>query len=155
MQLYFLRHADAATLAETDDERPISAKGVEQAKKVARFCEARGVTGIRILTSPLLRARQTAEIVAKHLGAKMQEVPWLACGMRPQEALDRLREIPRKEAVMLVGHEPDFSGLVSHLLAVPDAEHIEIRKASLTLLNVDALEPGGARLDFLVPCRLM
>ena len=154
MELYLLRHADADTIAETDDARPISEKGEAQSRKVARFCEAHGLEGMRVLTSPLRRAHETADIVARHLGAELQVAPWLKCGMRPQMALEHLRERAEK-AVMLVGHEPDFSALAAYLLGMPSGEQIEIRKASLTRLTVSALEMGGARLDFSVPCRLM
>lgn len=155
MELYFLRHADADTIAETDDARPISEKGVGQARKVARFCEAREMEKLRVLASPVRRAHETAEIVARHIGAKLQVAPWLKCGMRPQAALEHLHEYAEEAAVMLVGHEPDFSALVAHLLGMPSGERIEIRKASLTRLTVYALEPDGARLDFSVPCRFM
>ena len=155
MELYLLRHADADTVAETDDERALSEKGESQAKKVARLCEAQSLTRVRILASPVRRALQTADIVARHLNLELTVVPWLACGMRPQKALDELREYADEKAVMFVGHEPDFSTLAAHLLGMPSSAQIEIRKASLTLLAVQSLEKGGARLDFCVPCRLM
>lgn len=155
MELYLLRHADADTIAETDDARPISEKGVGQARKVARFCEAREMEKVRVLTSPLRRTHETAEIVARHLGAELLVVPWLKSGMRPQDALERLREYAEEKAVMLVGHEPDLSALIACLLGMASGDRIEIRKASLTRLTLDALEAGGARLDFSVPCRFM
>lgn len=155
MELYLLRHADADTIAETDEARPLSEKGVSQAKRVARFCDTHDLTRLRVLTSPVLRAHQTAEIVAMHLGVELSVAPWLSCGMRPQTALDQLREYAGEKAVMIVGHEPDFSGLAAHLLGMASGLQIEIRKASLTRLSVEALDKGGARLDFCVPCRLM
>ena len=155
MELYLLRHADADTIAETDDERALSEKGESQAKKVARLCEAQGLAGVRMLSSPVRRALQTADIVARHLQVELTVVPWLACGMRPQKALNELQEYADEKAVVIVGHEPDFSALAAHLLGMPSGAQIEIRKASLTLLAVQSLENGGARLDFCVPCRLM
>ena len=56
MLLYLLRHADADTPAPSDDARPLSEKGIDQAKKVARFCEAHDMQLSLILTSPLRRA---------------------------------------------------------------------------------------------------
>ncbi len=155
MELYLLRHADADTFAETDEMRPLSEKGESQAKKVARFCDTHDLAKVRIFTSPVLRALQTAEIVAKYLRLEISVAPWLACGMRPDTALEHLREYADAKAVMIVGHEPDFSGLVAHLVGMPSGAQIEIRKASLTRLTVESLEKSGARLDFSVPCRLM
>lgn len=155
MELYLLRHADADTLADTDDERALSEKGEAQAKKVARFCDANGFTGMRIFASPLRRTQQTGAIVAKHLRAEMRTAPWLAAGMRPAVALEHLLEYAAENSVMLVGHEPDFSALAAHLLGMSSGVQIDIRKASLTRLTVESLEKGGARLDFCVPSRLM
>ena len=155
MELYLLRHADADTIAATDDARPLSLKGEGQGKKVARFCEATAIAPARVLTSPVLRALQTAEIVAAHLGLVIETAPWLACGMRPAEAMTRLRDLAGESSVMLVGHEPDFSSLAAFLLGLPSSEHVEIRKASLTKFAVTGLKKGGARLDFSLPCRLM
>lgn len=155
MELYLLRHVDADTVAETDDARPISEKGEGQGEKVARFCESHGLARMRVLSSPVLRARQTAEIVVAHLGLELEVAPWLSCGMRPAEAMQHLQEYAGETAVMIVGHEPDFSTLAAFLLGMASGEQIEIRKASLTGMTVTSLEKGGARLDFSVPCRLM
>jgi phosphohistidine phosphatase len=155
MQLYLLRHADADTPAASDEARTLSDKGEAQAKKVARFCEAHDISVSPILTSPVRRALQTAEIVAHHLRAELITAPWLACGMRPQLALDELKKFRAKESVMIVGHEPDFSTLVAHLIGLSSGSQIQIRKASLTLIDVETLEKGGGRLELCVPCRLM
>ena len=155
MQLYLLRHADADTIAETDEARALSEKGESQARKVGRFCSGHDLTGMRILSSPLRRAHQTAEIVARQLRTDFVIAPWLAAGIQPVAALERLRAFSEEAAVMIVGHEPDFSSLATHLLGLMSGARLEIRKASLTRLTVDAFEKGGARLDFFIPCRLM
>lgn len=155
MKLYLLRHADAEAIAETDSARPLSQKGRRQGARVARFCESHGLTRMRMLTSPARRAEQTADIVAAHLGLEREIAPWLACGMRPAEAVRRLREHADEAAVLLVGHEPDLGSLAAFLLGLPAGDRIAIRKASLTGMTVSALQEGGARLEFLVPCRWM
>jgi len=155
MQLFLLRHADADTVAARDEDRALSDKGEAQAKKVGRFCEAHEVCVFAVLTSPVRRARQTAEIVANHLRADLIASPWLACGMRPQLALDELKIFRAKQAVMIVGHEPDFSSLVAHLIGLPSGSQIQIRKASLTLIDIETLEKGGGRLEYCLPCKLM
>ena len=155
MQLFLLRHADADTIAATDDARRLSEKGLDQARKVASFCKSHGLETSMILTSPVRRAHETAMIVSEHLGAELLVQPWLACGMHPQTALDELAAFRSQVSVMIVGHEPDFSQLCAHLLGLPSSALIHIRKASLTHLDVATLRPGTARLEFSIPCRLM
>lgn len=155
MNLYLLRHADANTVADTDDERPLSEKGVAQAKKVGRFCADRGLEIAIILSSPIRRAHETAVIFAKQVKAELTVVPWLACGAHPETVERELRELRDHGSIVLVGHEPDFSGIAAHLLGLPRQENIRIRKASLTLLEMDSIRAGNARLQFSVPCKLV
>lgn len=155
MFIYLLRHADADTPAPTDNARALSEKGVSQAQTVARFCEKHELRPTVIFTSPVRRARETAEIVAARLKIDIEIQRWLACGMQPEEAVKQLGASRAFESLMIVGHEPDFSRLAAHLLGLPTATAIHIRKASLTLLEVHVLKAGGATLDFALPCKLM
>lgn len=155
MDLFLLRHADADTVADTDDARRLSPKGIEQAQKVARFCEENRLIPSIVLASPVRRAHETALIVSEHLKSELFVAPWLACGMHPQVALDELATHRAQTSVMIVGHEPDFSQLAAHLLGLPSNGLIHIRKASLTQLQLTAFRPGTARLEFSIPCRLM
>ena len=155
MLLYLLRHADADTVAESDDARCLSEKGLAQAKKVARLCEAHDLQPARVLSSPVRRAHETALIVSAHLRAELEVAPWLACGMHPELALEELRDHRQHASVMIVGHEPDFSRLAAHLLGIPDGDRIAVRKASLILLDLENFRAAGAQLQFSVPCRLM
>lgn len=152
MQLYLLRHADAETVAPTDDQRFLSEKGMMQAARIARFCDAHEIRPSVILSSPLRRAHQTAQEVAGHLKATVITVRWLACGARPAGTLERLDEYKTSPSVMLVGHEPDLSELVSFLI---NAQHgsVHIRKGSLTLIDLRELKAGCGRLEFSIPAR--
>ncbi|MBV8586412.1 MAG: histidine phosphatase family protein, partial [Verrucomicrobia bacterium] len=80
--LFILRHADADTEAPTDAERSLSEKGMDQARKIGRFLRDQGVQLDHILTSPLVRARQTADLVAGELGRSdlVAYVDFLAIG---------------------------------------------------------------------------
>ncbi len=155
MLLYLLRHADANTVAETDDARFLSDKGLAQATKVSRFCEAHDLRPAILITSPVRRAHDTAFAVSNLLRVELIVARWLACGMSPETALDQLRDYAKFPSVMLVGHEPDFSLLASHLLGLPNHGHMKIRKGSLTLLDVEPLRAGAATLEYSVPCKLM
>ncbi|HWB61076.1 MAG TPA: phosphohistidine phosphatase SixA [Chthoniobacteraceae bacterium] len=156
MLLYLLRHAEAVDEAESDAVRELTEKGVTQAKKVGKFCVKNKFIPQIILTSPLKRAEQTARIVAKEI--KIAEFiidPMLSAGMQPETALDELKTYARFTSLMLVGHEPDFSLLAAHLLGIPLSESLRLRKASLTAMNLTAMRPGGAVLEFTLPPKLM
>jgi phosphohistidine phosphatase len=155
MELFLLRHADASTEAASDDARRLSEKGIVQAGRIARFCEAHVIVPALILASPVRRAHETAQIVNDVLRSELVTVRWLACGMRPETALEELRAYEKFERVMIVGHEPDFSVLIAHLLGLTSSENFHVRKGSLTHLTVGGLTPRGARLEFSIPTRLM
>jgi phosphohistidine phosphatase len=155
MLLYLLRHANADSIAESDDARTLTEKGHAQAKKVARFCAERELQPEVILSSPLPRAQETAAPIGEKAGVEVIVAPWLASGMRPETATDALREYTRFESVLLVGHEPDFSLLIAHLLGLPDHARFVVRKASLTLLEFRSPRAGAATFHFSLPCRLM
>lgn len=155
MLLYLLRHADADTPALSDEARALSDKGQAQAQKVARFCEAHQMHLSLVLTSPVRRAHETALVVAEKMRTDLILAPWLACGMHPASALEELAAYRSQGSVMLVGHEPDFSQFAAHLLGVATNTSLHIRKASLTLLELDFFRAGAGRLQFTMPCRLM
>jgi phosphohistidine phosphatase len=112
MKLFLLRHgkADWPDWNKPDDERPLTDEGKKEVATVAKFL-ARLEIEPTILTSPLPRASQTAEIAAKHLNAKIRSEP----SLRPGFGMKQLRKILENfsgKSLMLVGHEPDFSHTV-------------------------------------------
>ncbi len=155
MLLYLLRHADAEAQAESDEARQLTRKGREQAHKVARFLEAHELHLSLVLSSPLRRAHETAQAVAGQMRAELLVVPWLACGMHPEAALEELKAYRSQTSVMLVGHEPDFSQLAAHLLGLPSNAQFHVRKASLSLIDLPVLRGSAGALEFSIPCKLM
>lgn len=155
MQLYILRHADADTVAENDDDRSLSEKGILQAQRVGRFCAAHEFAPSLILTSPLRRAHQTAKIVTEHLRVELRVARWLTSGATPEGIINELRELRGHPAVMIVGHEPDLSQLVAFLIGAAKAESIRLRKGSLTHVEIFDFKAGGGRLEFSVPAKLV
>src|SRR5262245_30015213 len=153
MLLYILRHADADTVAHSDDERFLSDKGVTQSQRVARFCDAHGFKPDVIFTSPLRRAHQTAKYVADVLRSELRTVRWLSCGTQPAALLRHLKD-ENLHSAMIVGHEPDLSQFVTHIVGAAKAESIRVKKATLVHVVVQDFIPGGSRLEFLVPARL-
>lgn len=154
MKLYLLRHANADTEAEFDDNRAISPKGEKQSKRVAEFCRNHHIMPAQILASPLLRAQQTAKPVARKLGVSVETVPWLVHETAPDQIISHLAERGEVESVMLVGHEPDFGFLAASLLG-SERDAIRVRKASLLLLEISEFKVGGARLEWSLPAKLM
>ncbi len=156
MLLYFLRHADAEDEAATDFDRRLTAKGLEQADKVGKFCVRYGLVPDVIVTSPVVRAGQTAQAVSKRLDDReIVTERWLACGMSPADCFEGLAAYAKFDHVMLVGHEPDFSGVIAACLGLPDAGGLLVRKASLTAIDLPRLRAGAGRLEFTMPARLM
>ena len=152
MMLYFLRHAEAEPDHADDYHRKLTPKGVEQTEKVGKFCARNGLIPELILSSPVIRARQTAEGVAKKLGGvEILECPWIACGMAPATLINELACFAKFASLFVVGHEPDFSESIAHLTGGA----INVRKASLTLIDLPSLRAGAGELQFSVPVRLM
>ncbi len=156
MVVYFLRHADAEPDVAPDFNRQLTPKGLEQAEKVGKFLLRYGLLPEVIISSPVIRAHQTAKIVAQKLGnAAIVEGRWLACGMTPDTCLRELAAFEEKSSVLLVGHEPDFGEVISALIGLHDSNGIKVRKASLTAVDVLRIAPGHGELQFSVPVRLM
>lgn len=156
MVIYFLRHAEAEPDSGADFDRRLTPKGLEQAEKAGRFLVRYGLIPEMLLTSPVVRARQTAKIVAQKLAnAPLEECAWLACGMSPESCLSQLRNLESAASILLVGHEPDFGNAIAAMIGLPDAGALKVRKASLTAVDLCDFRTGAGQLQFVVPVRLM
>ena len=156
LTLYILRHAEAEPEARTDAERPLTSKGRDQAKAVGRFCCERELYPALILTSPLVRAQQTAKLVSKELGekAKLETAEFLSAGMNPERAFAHLNKFSDPGALMLVGHEPDLSEFIAASIGSV-SESVRLRKAGLAKLTLPETKPGVGTLDFLLTPKLL
>ncbi len=144
LRLYFLRHGKACSRAdwrEDDDLRPLTDAGETVVRAEGRAMKAMGLAPEVIVTSPLARARRTAEIVAEELGvsARVVEDRRLAPGFDA----GRLAEIVEGQAaaasLMVVGHEPDLSATVAELTG---GGRLDFKKGGLARVDV-----RGPRLD--------
>ncbi|MGI8890015.1 MAG: phosphohistidine phosphatase SixA [Chthoniobacterales bacterium] len=116
MRLYFLRHgeADWPEWEGDDDDRPLTKSGRKEMRQVGELL-ARLKTKIDVvLTSPLPRACQTADIAAEHLKVRVHEESLLAPGFSFANLATIRRKYPQ-QVLMLVGHEPDFSAVAAAL----------------------------------------
>jgi len=122
--------ADASADLKVDGERPLTALGRSRSRAVAEQLLRLGLGADRLLSSPLVRARQTAEIaVAAGLASRLELDGTLAPGGDPLPLVLASR-CPR---LMLVGHEPDLGQLACRLLGAP-AGAIQLKKAGLALI---------------------
>jgi phosphohistidine phosphatase len=147
MQLYFLRHgeADWPGWTKPDDERPLTDFGKKEVRQVAKFLSRLKVKLDSIVTSPLPRALQTAEIAAEQLKTKLGQDEALEPGFGITE-LRTVLERHRSKVLLLVGHEPDFSSVISALTGAS----LKLSKAGVALVDIDPDTEKG-RLLWLFP----
>lgn len=129
VELYLLRHADAGDPAAwngPDAARPLSSKGERQSERLGRFLAGIGFRPDAILSSPKLRASQTADIVAGQLGVPVTLDERLGGGVDEIVVDAILRDAGDLRRVVFVGHDPDFSSLVQVLCA---ARNVEMKRA--------------------------
>ena len=156
LQLHLLRHAHAGDPMKwkgPDSDRPLSEKGRLQAVRLGLFLADTGFLPDLIMSSPLVRALETARLVATPLGLPIVVTNALAAPL-DLESLERLLAgagNPRRP--LLVGHDPDFSELAAELVGVAE---LPVRKG--TLLRIDTRRPldaGSGLLRWLLPPDLL
>jgi phosphohistidine phosphatase len=155
IELYLMRHGIAADLGEggvlKDADRPLTLEGRARMRQAAAGIRELGLKFNVILTSPLLRARQTAEAVAEVLDLqhKVKIMESLAPGMAFVESAGKHAEIFLElgayqfDRALLVGHMPDISELASFLLTGNRNLNIEFKKGSICAIEVASLPPRG------------
>lgn len=157
-RIHFLRHgrADRAAFTGSDDrQRPLTGLGRERMEREAAALADLDLGLDVILTSPLVRCRQTAEIVAAALGLddELHETPLLQPGFDVDDLKQLLAEHADCGAVLLVGHEPDFSETVSRLTG---GSNLLMKKGGLARVDLFSGFPGLAGdLVWLLPPRIL
>jgi phosphohistidine phosphatase len=151
LRIHLLRHAHAGDPLKWDGPdaaRPLSRKGRRQAEALGAFLAAADVRPERIVSSPKVRARETAEIVGAALGV----APVLDDRLTADCDLDELEDVAVDTGardVMVVGHDPYLSELFSELLG---ASGLAMPKGSIASIDVRRpLRPGGGSLRWFVP----
>jgi phosphohistidine phosphatase len=142
MKIYLLRHAIAEErrVALLDEDRALSPEGGKRMRQVARSMARLKLRFEVIATSPLLRARQTADIVAQVVPRAPQ--PALLGELKPGGSMSRLIDaingiLPKaKSGVLLVGHQPDLGRLLATLIGAGNMAEFEFRKAGICCLEL-------------------
>jgi phosphohistidine phosphatase len=153
MRLYFLRHGPAVSRTEwdrPDEERPLTDEGRAVVAASARLLVRVAVTADAIVTSPLVRARQTAEIAAAELdaGAPVDD-DRLARGFDRKHLAAILADHRGAQALVLVGHEPDFSRTIRELTGGA----VVCKKGGIARVDIDD-ETVRGELVWLLPPRI-
>lgn len=146
IELYVIRHAIAEERGNAwpdDAWRPLSAQGRAQMRKAARGLEQLGVTFGVILSSPLVRARQTAEIVAEALAIRPEII--VVDSLSPEgsyaDVMADLVKQPARRAIALVGHEPNIGELAARLAGSRHA--FAFKKGGVCRIDVESIPPDG------------
>jgi phosphohistidine phosphatase len=149
VNLYLLRHGLAVELGspgyQKDADRPLTPEGRRKMKKVAAGLRALDLSFDLILSSPYVRARQTAELVASGLGIKrrLQMCDALVPGARFKGLIDLIHHLePAPQELLLVGHEPYLSDLISLLLSGEIGLSLTMKKGGLCKLAIESLQLG-------------
>src|ERR1043166_1097444 len=150
MNLYLLRHGIAVPGdepgIESDHERPLTSKGAKRMRKAAKGLRRLGIGFDAILTSPLIRARQTADIIAAALGleSELHEISGLAPESSVDNLLFGLTRFQNREHLLLVGHQPLLGDAAAYLLRGKDKVpyNIPLRKGGICRLEIDGVPPA-------------
>lgn len=155
-RLYFLRHgrADRSAYSGGDDRlRPLTAAGISRLEATADRLAQLDLGCEAILTSPLVRCRQTADIMAEHLGLAdaLEEVAEMAPGFDLVDLALVLEEHHQYRTLLLVGHEPDFSAIVRRLTG---GTEVVLKKGGLARVDLyRGLSGLAGELTWLLPPR--
>ncbi len=146
LELYLIRHGVAADRGEDypdDSKRPLTNDGIARLRKEARALDVLGVTFEQILSSPLVRARQTADVFSEIMKAKppVATTDALTPAGSPTAVIQELAKYMRKGSIALVGHEPNMGELAAHLIGakVP----LPFKKGAIARIDFSVFPPRG------------
>jgi phosphohistidine phosphatase len=148
MEICFFRHGEAepAGMTATDAERQLTETGRQDTRLVAEMLRRTGLSFTRLHSSPLIRARQTADILGGifDLSAEVTERLRAGCGLGD---VQQLLADQRQGHFLLVGHEPDCGQIVSQLIG---GGRLRMATSGIACVQTDRVEPGAGRLMWLV-----
>jgi phosphohistidine phosphatase len=155
--LYLLRHAHAGDPAKwkgDDSDRPLTEKGREQADRVGRLLRGAEESPDLLITSPKVRAAQTAQIVAKALKVGVVVDPRLEGPLNTDIVNEILTAAGPAERPCIVGHDPDFSAVLGEMTGI---SYVPMRKGALARVDYEGgtILAGRGILRFLVPPEIL
>lgn len=158
MELYFIRHAIAIDRDDpsvpSDEMRWLTDEGIQKMERAVQGLKVIVSDLHAIYTSPFVRAKQTADIVARAYGKESQvhELDELMPGAHFTSLLPIAKKHSPHDRIALVGHEPDFSDLIARLIAGSPVPEIEMKKGAVCRVDIPAKpELGSGTLIWLLP----
>lgn len=157
--LYLVRHAIAAEPGPEypdDSRRPLTAHGIERFRECVAGLAAAAIEIDEIVTSPFVRARQTAGLLAEGLAGRprITTLRALAMGGSPAEVIDGLARGVQARSMALVGHMPGIGDLTARLVGA--RRGFDFRKGAIACVELDGLPPRGpGTLRWFMPPRLL
>lgn len=149
MEIYFLRHAEAQEKKEgmNDEERPLTSFGASTISNVAKSLTRNIDSFDLILTSPLLRARQTADIMGNifHNKERIKESQNLLVGTEPSRLLDEIKKHKKLKRLLIVGHQPHLGICVSYLTGESE-DRADIKKGGCALVKMEDFKRAKGKL---------
>ena len=161
MDLYLLRHGKAEKTVPgggIDDERPLSGRGKSEVREIAAWMLSQGCVIDCIATSPLTRARETAEIIAEVYPAARGPELWqeLSPGVEFDRLLCRIREQHNTPSLLLIGHEPSMSTCIGRIISGSGNVRVVLKKGGLAkIVNFFPSENSSGDLAWLLTPRHM
>ena len=146
MRLYIVRHAIAVphgTPGVAEDDRPLTKDGIRKMNEAARGLRALGCIPDVILTSPLPRAKQTADILVQFLGKQipLRLFDALAPSGTHSDVYKEMRRHQEVGSLMLVGHQPSLGEIAGEIAWGSPEHYVELKKGGACAINVDAQTP--------------
>jgi phosphohistidine phosphatase len=147
MELYVLRHGEAGKRipsGSSDFKRALTVTGKEEVEEVAQALAELGIKFDFVATSPLKRSSQSAGVVAKALKVKkgnLEEWDELKPEGKKQELYHKLSQFKPESSVLVVGHEPYLSTMISEIAFGNGAGGIALKKAGLAKLGITSFQP--------------
>ena len=147
-----LRHASASDVAPSDAERELTKEGEGEARIAGLALAELGVKPSHILSSPLVRARQTAEIAARAMKsrAKVELLDELTNGTSTPELLKALPSHSSQDEILLVGHMPSLSEHLAVLIGSKSPQGLALGKGSVACVDANELRAGRGQLRWLM-----
>lgn len=145
-ELFLIRHGIAEERGDAwpdDTRRPLTEEGMAGLRKEARGLVRLGVAFDVVLTSPLVRARQTAEIIAAAFDSRppIVTIDSLSPGGSTQAVLNDLEAHARRGLIAIVGHEPGLGELAARLAGLRRA--LDFKKGAVCRIDVESIPPAG------------